>query len=114
MGQPPVTMITGAPGYYITDMGCQVDATTTLAVAGMISISFSDSVSGTIFLLRWYVPAAFSPGNAPMNLRQVTGVSPLVWSSKSANSMLTANTDTAITAGGLRFFVRYGLTNQLG
>lgn len=55
-GTTPVMMVTGAPGYYITDMGIQLDPLTTVAVASTVMLSFTDSVSGGIFSLLWYIP----------------------------------------------------------
>lgn len=112
-GTTATTLATGAPGYYITAFGYQIDATTTIASAGMISIMFTDTASGGWGTFRAFVPAAFAAGNTPGSVRQVND-GPFVWSNKVANSSVQVALDTALTAGSVRCFIRYGRTAQLG
>ena len=50
-------MITGAPGYYMTEFGFQCDPTATLGSAGMETINFVDSSFGTVAAFRIYIPS---------------------------------------------------------
>lgn len=112
-GTTPQLVFTGAPGYVITELGMQVDPTCTIAVAGMVNLLFSDSSFGTFFNIRWYIPASFAPGNAPTNTRVTNGPG-FYFNNKVANSSVSVSTDTALTAGTVRFFVRYALTSNIG
>ena len=113
-GTTPVTIITGAPGYYITDMGIQIDPVSTIAAAATVMLSFTDTSSGGVFSLLWYIPSVLTGPGAPTNLRQATGPGTLIWSSKVATSKLQVSVSTALLTGSARFFVRYGLTSILG
>lgn len=112
-GTTPVMIITGAPGYWLTEIGIQIDDTSTIASAGMISTKFTDSSFGDMFVIRWFIPSAFSAKTAPSNNRQVSGPG-FAWNNKVANSTLQVSLDTALTAGSVRFFARYALTNFVG
>jgi len=112
-GTTPVTIITGVPGYWITEMGVQVDDICTISVAGMVSTKFTDTSSGDMFVIRWYIPSAFSPKTGPSNNRQVSGPG-FAWNNKVANSSLQVSVDTALTAGTARFFIRFAQTNFVG
>ncbi|MDN7881250.1 hypothetical protein [Burkholderia aenigmatica] len=112
-GTSPGTLITGAPGYYLTQIGFQCDPTATLAAGGMETVVLSDSVSGTVAQFRIYIPASAGAPAVPTIIRQVND-GPFVWNNKSAGSVLTAALGTALTAGSIRVFARYGLCNYLG
>ena len=112
-GTTPITLFTAPVGYVITELGMQVDPTTTISVAGMVNLFFADSSFGTFFNIRWYIPASFAPGNAPMNTRVTNGPG-FYWNNKVAGTSVTVNTDTALTAGSVRFFARYALTTNIG
>ena len=112
-GTGSLTLVTGNPGYYITELGYHADVTCTLASAGMISITFMDSSSGTVANFRLYVPAAVTAPGYATTIRQVNQ-GPFVWSSKVASSTLSVSINTALTAGSIRCFVRYGTTSYLG
>lgn len=112
-GTTPQLIITGAPGYVLTEIGVQVDDISTIGTAGMISTRFTDSNFGDMFVIRWYVPSTFAPKTGPANNRQVSGPG-FYWNNKLANSTLSVSTDTALTAGSIRFFARYALVNFIG
>src|SRR5229473_76966 len=82
-GTAITTLATGAPGYYITAFGYQVDDTSTLAAAGVMDITFSDSSFGVWGNFRLFLPSAFSPKTIPSANRQVND-GPFVWSNKVA------------------------------
>lgn len=112
-GTTPVTMVTGAPGYYISEFGFQCDPIATLGAAGMETINISDSVSGMVASFRIYIPASAGAPTVPTIIRQVNE-GPFIWNNKSSGSILTVTLGTALTAGSIRVFVRYGLCNYLG
>jgi hypothetical protein len=107
------TLITGAPGYYITQMGFQCDPIATLSAAGMETITLTDSSFGTVSQFRIYIPSAAGAPTVPTIIRQVNE-GPFVWNNKTANSVLSIALGTALTAGSIRVFVRYGLCSYLG
>lgn len=109
----PVVLATGAPGYYICQLGYQCDQVSTIAVAGEINIVFSDSNFGTFANFRLYVPQNASPGQIPAVIRQVNE-GPFVWANKVANTTMSVSIDTALTAGSVRCFIRWGRTQYLG
>lgn len=109
----PVVLGTGNPGYYIAQLGYQADQVSTIAVAGEINIVFSDSSFGTFANFRLYIPQNASPGQIPAVIRQ-TNEGPFVWSNKIANSSVSVSIDTALTAGAIRCFIRWGRTAYLG
>lgn len=112
-GTTPVNLVTGAPGYYIAQLGFQCDPTATLGAAAMETINFTDSASGMIASFRIYIPASVTAPTTPTIIRQ-TNEGPFVWNNKTANSVLSVALGTALTAGSIRVFVRYGLCNYLG
>ena len=112
-GTTPALLFTGAPGYVITELGMQVDPITTIAVAGMVNLMFSDSSFGTFFNIRWYLPSTVPGINVPTNTRITNGPG-FYWNNKVAGSSVSVSTDVALTAGSVRFFARYALTSYIG
>lgn len=112
-GTTPATLVTGAPGYYLTEFGFQCDPTATMTAAGMETINISDSVSGMVASFRIYIPSSAGAPTVPTIIRQVNQ-GPFIWNNKTANSVLSVALGTALTAGSIRVFVRYGLCNYLG
>lgn len=106
-------MITGAPGYYLTELGFQCDPIATLAAGGMETINFVDSSYGMMTSFRIYIPATATAPTVPTIIRQVNQ-GPFIWNNKTANSTLSVNLGTALTAGSIRVFARYGLCSYLG
>lgn len=107
------TLLTGNPGYVLTAYGVQIDDISTIAVAGMISMIFSDSSFGTVINFRWYLPTTFAPKNGPVNNRVVNTVGDY-WNNRVAGSILSFHIDTPLVAGSIRAFARYALVNFLG
>lgn len=112
-GTTPVTCITGAPGYFITELGMQVSPDATITTAGNVNMFFSDSTFGTFFNLIWLVPSTAPAKTQITNLRQTNGPG-FYWSAKNSTTTVTFNTDTALTGGSVRWFIRYGLTSIIG
>jgi len=112
-GTTSTNLITGAPGYYIAQIGFQCDPTATMSAGGMETVTFTDSVSGTVAQFRIYIPASAAAPTVPTIIRQ-TNEGPFVWNNKIANSILSVALGTALTAGTIRVFVRYGLCSYLG
>lgn len=113
-GLTPVTLLTGSPGYYITDLGVQISANATVSGGAEITLVFTDSGFGGIFTLLAWLPGAQASPAVPTCIREVSGPGNLVWSAKSSNTTLSVSTSVALTAGSIRFFARYGLTSILG
>jgi|SRR5712664_22045 len=113
-GTTPKLLVTGAPGYVITNFGLQVDPICTIAAAGMVSLVFSDSSFGTWSLFRWYLPQTITPPTIGTNMRIVNSDG-FQWNNKVANSSTSVSVNTTLTGTGtIRFFVRYALTSLLG
>ncbi len=108
-----LTMVTGAPGYFLTQLGFQCAATTTTAGGATVSIVFSDSVFGTIANFQLWVPASAASPATPFILRE-TNEGPHIFNNRAANSVLSVNVLTALSGGSIRCFCRYGITNYLG
>ena len=112
-GTGSLLLVTGNPGYYLTELGYHADLTCTLAAGGMINITFADSSFGTIANFRLFVPASVTLPLFATTIRQVNQ-GPFIWSNKVANSTLSVSINTALTAGTIRCFARYGTTSYLG
>lgn len=112
-GTTPQLMLTGSPGYIITECGIQLDDISTIGTAGMVSTKFTDSAFGDFFVIRWYLPTTFAPKTGPATNRQINGPG-FFWNNKTANSTVSVSIDTALTAGSARFFARYALTSFVG
>lgn len=112
-GTGSTVLITGAPGYVITEIGYHADLTCTLAAAGMVDVNFSDSSAGTVANFRLFVPMNATAPTVATTIRQVNQ-GPIVWNNKVANSTLSASITTALVLGSIRVFVRYALVNFLG
>lgn len=112
-GTGATTLITGAPGYIITELGFQVDPISTASGGATINVRFVDSSFGLFANFLVYVPATVTLPVVSTTIRQVNQ-GPFVWNNKVANSTCAVNLSTAVTAGSVRCFVRYALTNFLG
>lgn len=110
-GTGAVDVITGAPGYYVTRLFVEVDATATKAAAGMVNFTVSDTVSGEVAQFRIFLPAAFVAPTIPTGplIAQTSGG--FLWNNKSAGSKLQVSLNLALTAGSIRFSCNYGLTD---
>jgi hypothetical protein len=112
-GVTPVNLITGNPGYFITQFGFQADVTCTTTAGGMLSITLADSSFGSFAVFRLFVPSAVTLPTVPTAIRQVNE-GPIIWTNKVANSIASIAQNTALTAGSSRVFCRFGTTNYLG
>jgi hypothetical protein len=106
-------LVTGNPGYYFQGYGFQCDLNATVASAGMVNITFADSASGNVAVFRLWVPASAASPATPSIIREVDAPQSF-WNNKTANSTLSVSLNTALTAGSIRCFVRYGLCNFVG
>lgn len=111
-GTTKVTILTGAPGYFLTNIGIQVDPTTTIGVAGMVQLIFSDTSFGNVAVARFYIPASFTPPS--VNNQIIQNGPGFAWNNQVANSSLQVSVDTTLTAGQVRFFARYANVSFLG
>ncbi|OUE47296.1 hypothetical protein BZY94_06230 [Burkholderia territorii] len=84
-----------------------------MSSGGMETITFADSSFGTVAQFRIYIPASAAAPTVPTIIRQ-TNEGPFVWNNKTANSILSVALGTALTAGSIRVFVRYGICNYVG
>lgn len=112
-GTTPVTLFTGAPGYFITELGMQLSPNITIGTAGTVNLFFSDSTFGTFFNLVWFIPST-APTKTQSGIDRQTNGPGFYWSAKNSTTTVTFNTDTALTGGSVRYFVRYGLTSIIG
>lgn len=109
----PELLITGAPGYGVTQFGCSVDPTSTVAGGGIVVLNFTDSESGDWAGLRFYLPNSVgNPSNATALHELNPG--PFIWNNKIANSTASVSLSSNLTSGSIRAFVRYARTQYLG
>ena len=114
-GTTPVTCFTAPAlqGYYIQELGMQLSPNSIIAAAGTVNLFFADSNFGTFFNLVWFIPQ-----NAPIpqqqSINRQTNGPGFYWSSKVPATSVTFNTDTALTGGSVRWFIRYGITKYFG
>lgn len=112
-GTTPITLFTAPVGYVITELGMQIDPISTIATSGMVNLFFTDSNFGTFFNIRWFIPQNITNPTQPANTRITNGPG-FYWNNKVAGTSVAVNTDTALTAGSVRFFARYALTTNIG
>jgi hypothetical protein len=110
-GTSPVTLQTGAPGYYVTRLQVSFDPTCTLAVAGMVTVTFTDSVAGVIGQARAWIPAAFVAPTVPVQMLLAQSGAGYFFRSKSATSTLSVALSVALTAGSIRVAINGGTTS---
>ena len=112
-GTTPVVMVTGAPGYLVTRLFVEVDATCTVASAGMNTINFTDTGSGLVVgQYRVWLPATFTAPTGPTGPQLATTGTGYWYRSRTANSTLQVSLSTALTAGSIRVAVNYAIINQ--
>lgn len=112
-GTTPVSCFTAPQGYYIMELGMQLSPDITIGTAGTVNMFFADSQDGTFFNLVWLVPST-APAKTQVTINRQTNGPGFYWSAKHSGSSVTFATDTALTAGSVRWFIRYGLTRIIG
>ena len=114
-GTSSTLLVPGQPGqgYFITEIGYQVSYNATLASAGTVQLTFTDSTFGTVASFQIFLPNAVSAPTQPWTLRQVS-TPPIVWVSLVGNTNLSVAVNTALTGGNIRAFVRYGYCYGVG
>jgi hypothetical protein len=111
-GTTPVAMITGAPGYYLTRLFVEVDATCTLASGGMQTINFTDTGSGLIVgQYRVYIPGTFTAPTVPTGPQLASSGTGYFYRSLTASSTLTISLSAALTGGTIRVAINGGVTS---
>src|ERR1700739_2821917 len=75
VGTGSVTLMSGAPGYYLNRFFIEVDPTCTTSGGGLITLNLVDSASSVnVAQYRFYAPAAFTPPSSVVGpLAQETG-----------------------------------------
>ncbi len=106
-------LVTGAPGYVLTRLFVEVDASCTQAAGGMNTINFTDTGSGMIVgQYRVYIPAAFTPPTAPTGPQLASSGTGYWFRARTALSTCTVALTTALTGGTIRCAVNYALVGQ--
>ena len=112
-GTTPIVLVNGAPGYILTRLFVEVDATCTVSGGGMVTINFTDTNSSLIVgQYRVYIPATFTAPTVPTGPQLATSGTGYWYRSRTANSTCTVSTSVALTAGTIRCAVNYALINQ--
>lgn len=110
-GTTPITLITGAPGYFLTRLFVEVDASCTLATAAMTTVNFTDTNSGMVVgQYRVWIPASFTAPTSPTGPQLASSGTGYWYRSKTANSTLAVSISNALTAGTIRVAVNGGIT----
>lgn len=114
-GTSSTQLIAGQPGqgYFITEIGFQATYNATLASAGTVALTFTDSTFGTIASFQIFLPSTVTNPTGPWTLRQTTA-QPLVWVSLVGNTSLSVSVNTALATGSIRAFARYGYCYGVG
>ncbi|WP_109477705.1 hypothetical protein [Paraburkholderia sp. C35] len=106
----PTTLITGAPGYYLTRLLVEVLPNCAMSGGGILGIIFSDSVQGQCGAYQCYVPATFNaPSQVQGSLLAESGAG-YFFRSLTPGSVLSVSLTGALTSGSVRVAVNGGLT----
>jgi len=112
-GTNPITLLTGNPGYILTRLFVEVDASCTMSSGGMVSINFIDTISGkNVGQYRAYIPATFTPPSVPTGPQLASTGAGYWFRSLNPNSSLQVSLNSALTGGTIRCAVNYALINQ--
>jgi len=112
-GTTPITLLTGNPGYIVTRLFVEVDASCVMASGGMVSINFVDTVSGqNVGQYRAYIPATFNPPSVPTGPQLASTGAGYYFRSLNPNSSLQVSVNNALTGGTIRCAVNYALIDQ--
>ena len=108
-GTAPQTVLTVPAGNYVFITGIQItiDPICTTGSGGMVNITLTDSVDGTIATLRAYIPASATAPTIATVIRQ-TSAPGNFWASDTQATTITASISTALTAGSVRISFNYG------
>jgi len=110
-GTTPQLMVTGAPGYLLTRLFVEVDASCTVSGGGMVSINFTDTGSGlSVSQYRVYIPATFTAPTVPTGPQLASTGTGYWFRARTPGSTLTVSLNTALTAGTIRVAANYALT----
>jgi len=110
------TLLTGAPGYYITRFYVTVDPNCTTGTAGMGEITATDSVAGVIGRTRVYLSASFLVSSTAAQPSLISSSDAgFFYISKNANSTVTVQISQALTGTGIiRVSANWGTTSKVG
>lgn len=113
-GTTPQLMITGAPGYFITRLFIELDASCTIAAAGMVTINFTDTGSGLVIgQYRAFIPSVFTAPTFPTGPQLASSGTGYIYVSTTTASTCTVGTNVALTAGTIRCAINSGICNYL-
>lgn len=110
----PVVAITGAPGYFVQGISVSLDAAATIASAGTLSISITDSSSSFLFIPRFHVVGTAAPPAVNTECPLTETPPDFYWNNKVANSTLSLTLSAALTAGNAVVVINYGLCSFVG
>jgi hypothetical protein len=111
----PVTVLTGAPGYYIQSIVAQLDqaAFNSNGVPNITALNISDSSFGIFYQIRYFmVGASITPLNNSTDVTQSTPPA-FFWNNKVANSSLSLVLSQNIS-GAMVVVINYGLCSFVG
>lgn len=97
------TLITGAPGYYITGISLQLTSDAALTAGTDLQVTITDSSAGSVATLN------LSPANGLFG-----AILGLFWNNKTANSTLVLTFSTSLSAGHLYYTINYGQSTFVG
>ena len=108
-GTTPLTLLTGAPFYYVGRMIIKVDPNCTVSGGALQTITIADSSSGQLLQYRVWIPNTFTSPTSPVAGIE-TQTTNYFFDSKVATSTLTVTLGTALTSGSIRVAINYGFT----
>lgn len=111
-GTTPQAMFTAPADKYafVTGFQITIDPTVTIASAGMVNITISDSVDGVMTSSRVYIPATPAAPTVPTIIRYCSCPGYFRPSSTKGSTVSTA-VSTALTNASIRVAVIYGFSN---
>jgi hypothetical protein len=110
-GTTPQVLLTGAPGYYLTRLFVEVDASCTIASAGMVTINFTDTGSGMVVgQYRVFIPATFVAPTVPTGPQLASSGTGYWYRSLTTASSVEVSVSVALTGGTIRCAINGGTT----
>jgi hypothetical protein len=113
-GTTPVTLVTGAPYYFITRELVEVQVNCTTSSATTITVAFTDSVDGILGEYIFWCPTTFAAPTVPTGPQLASTGAGFYYVAKTVGSSLQVSLSSSIIGGSVRVAVNCGICNFPG